>query len=390
MAYATIEEAHRGLTRWLAEDALPTWWSRGADLEHGGFFEKLRHDGTPTDDPRRTRVVARQIYVFAQAKRFGWFAEADAALDHGLRFFESRCLTPEGLVYSQVRPDGTVVKADFDLYDHAFALFGLAEAARVRSDADHWIAIGRRLREAMVAGWSHPDAGFEESRPRTLPLKANPHMHLFEAFLSFAEADPDGGWMDMAEAVASLAMARFIRPNGALTEFFDGDWQPSPGTEGRIVEPGHQFEWAWLLMRYAALGGRLDVLGAARRLAEIGEDRGVDPSRGVAFNELLDDLSLKDAQARLWPQTERIKAHVAAAARAPDTAARDAAEARVAAAASGLSRYFGTPLPGLFFDKMQPDGRFVDEPAPTSSLYHIVCAIAELEIYMAARRGRTG
>jgi hypothetical protein len=30
---------------------------------------------------------------------------------------------------------------------------------------------------------------------------------------------------------------------------------------------------------------------------------------------------------------------------------------------------------------MDEDGRFVDEPAPASSLYHIICAVASLKEY---------
>jgi mannose-6-phosphate isomerase len=50
-----------------------------------------------------------------------------------------------------------------------------------------------------------------------------------------------------------------------------------------------------------------------------------------------------------------------------------------ASAARGLMKYLDTPLRGLWRDKMLADGTLVDEPAPASSFYHIVCAVAELE-----------
>ena len=49
------------------------------------------------------------------------------------------------------------------------------------------------------------------------------------------------------------------------------EWNPAPGMPGRIVEPGHQFEWAWLLLRW---GGREDIArarAAALKLIEVGE-----------------------------------------------------------------------------------------------------------------------
>jgi mannose-6-phosphate isomerase len=76
---------------------------------------------------------------------------------------------------------------------------------------------------------------------------------------------------------------------------------------------------------------------------------------------------VRTARARLWPQTERLKAALTVG---------EPAEAL--AAFAGLQPFLATPAPGAFFDKMLPEGGFVAEPARASSLYHIVCAYAEL------------
>jgi mannose/cellobiose epimerase-like protein (N-acyl-D-glucosamine 2-epimerase family) len=95
---------------------------------------------------------------------------------------------------------------------------------------------------------------------------------------------------------------------------------------------------------------------------------------GLAFNSMLDDFSPHDAGARLWPQTERLKAGA--------LAARLTGEARyftmTISAAEGLMRYLDTPLPGLWFDRIDVRANIVDEPAPASSFYHLVAAVAEL------------
>ena len=44
----------------------------------------------------------------------------------------------------------------------------------------------------------------------------------------------------------------------------------------------------------------------------------------------------------------------------------------------GLQPFFGTPAAGACFDRMLPDGSFAAEPSRATSLYHIVCAYAEL------------
>ena len=47
-------------------------------------------------------------------------------------------------------------------------------------------------------------------------------------------------------------------------------------------------------------------------------------------------------------------------------------------AAKGLRRYLETGTPGLWHDRLKADGQFVQQSAPASSFYHIVCAIDEL------------
>jgi mannose-6-phosphate isomerase len=141
------------------------------------------------------------------------------------------------------------------------------------------------------------------------------------------------------------------------------------------VEPGHQLEWAWLLIRWARLRGRPDALAAAERLFQIGVGPGLDRGRGVALQQLLDDFSVHDPVARLWPQTEWLKAALAMSTTAPGDP--DLAD-QISKAGAALQLYLDTPVAGLWWDRLEPSGRFVDEPAPASSLYHIACAIAEL------------
>jgi len=80
---------------------------------------------------------------------------------------------------------------------------------------------------------------------------------------------------------------------------------PSQARRAVPSSRGHQFEWAWLLGRWATLRGNADADKAARRLFEIGS-KGVDPKRGVAMDELDEEFRPVRPTARLWPQTERL------------------------------------------------------------------------------------
>ena len=389
MSLRDLETEFSLLRDWLFDSALPLWAGRGTDPATGGFYEKLTPAGEPLDEPRRARVTARQVYVFATAGQLGW-SDSGRMLDYALANLFRHHLPAEGIVVASVAADGRVLRRDFDLYDHAFVLFALAEASRARGGDAALEARARALLASMQAGWAHPEGGFEEAQPRSLPLKANPHMHLLEAFLAWEALSADPAWRAMSDMIAEMGLARFIDPaTGALREYFDAAWQAMPAPPLDVVEPGHQFEWAWLLHRWGTLRGREDAHAAARKLSAIGEGAGVDPSQDLAVNELNADLSLRDGLFRLWPQTERLKAHAIAMARAPEGPAREAAAALACRAARGLRRHLAHPVPGAWWEHLGRDGLPHDltEPARASSLYHIICAIAETRAQLDLAQG---
>ena len=217
--------------------------------------------------------------------------------------------------------------------------------------------------------WARAPAGYWEGElPDATVRRQNPHMHLFEAALAIARTP----WRTAADLARADRVAQwfadhfFDRERGALPEVFDADWTPQRVDGAYLVEPGHHFEWAWLLGELAALGGR-DHTTLATQLSRFARQHGVDTTRNVAIDAIGSDGGVRSAQARLWPQTERIKAALTCA---------DAREA--VAAYDGLRPFLATPAAGACFDRMRPDSGFIAEPSRATSLYHIVCAYAEL------------
>jgi mannose-6-phosphate isomerase len=116
---------------------------------------------------------------------------------------------------------------------------------------------------------------------------------------------------------------------------------------------------------------------------EVGERFGVDPDRGVAFNELWDDMTPKDASAKLWPQTERVKAWCAVLTDCTNVQEGDSACRSLIQAILGLQRYLEFEPAGLWQELLRADGTFSREPTKASSFYHIVGAIETLDRCMA-------
>ncbi len=371
MATQTLDALAAYWRRWLFEDALPLWATAGVNPDTGGFEEAIGWDGRPVQAPLRARVQARQAYVFATAGALGWAGPWRETLQGGLAFIAAHYPRGDGLYRTRVARDGSALEGAPQLYDQAFFLFAAAAEARTDPQEATTLETGALAHlDAVEAHFRNPAGGFQEADPDR-PYQSNPHMHLFEAALAWEAVTGHPRWSTLADEIAQLCLERFIDArSGALREFFDARWSPAPGDAGRVVEPGHQFEWAWLLKRWSDSRGHTAAAAAARRLFEIGVSHGVDAGRGVAFNALDDGFAPLDPVARLWPQTERLKAAL--------VLAGDDRVEQAAAASAGLQRYTDVEPRGLWRDRLQPDGSFVEEPATASSFYHIVCALTVL------------
>ena len=357
--FMSLADAAKDYDVWLRTNALPLWATVGVDPANGGFREALTRDGVPADPFRRTRVQARQTFVFASAatERFPgpWLS---AALS-GMAFLRTQAHQPDGLFAAHADLNG-VASTSAGLYDHAFILLALAALSRAGEPGmeDEALALLGKL-----SVFRHR-TGFREAGSE--PFQANAQMHLLEAALAWEIVGQAPVWSALCDEIVDLALSRLIDDgDGALREVFDADWQPLQGEAARI-EPGHQFEWAWLLVRWGRARGNWRGEAAARQLFTIGR-LGFDDRRGVIVNSLRTDLSAKDSGARLWPQCEYLKAALVL----------DQSDAALEAANS-LFAFADMAAGGVWRERMRADGSFIDEPAPATSLYHLYLAIDEL------------
>ena len=371
-AHEPIDADARRLRDWLQRRALPIWSTLG-QREDGAFVERLALDGRRSSAPRRARVQARQIYVYAQAGLLGWQGPWARAVRSGLASLETDFLREDGLMRTLLDGDDRPLDEAAMVYDQAFYLLALATALKAGAlDRSAAVSRGAAVRAALETR-SAQNGAFHEAGD--FPFQSNAHMHLLEAALAWEEVSDDPEWAALADRVANLARTIFIDPaTGRLGELLDQTWKLEGGER---VEPGHQFEWSWLLARHARLRADEGQMEVARRLYVSGRD-GISQRHDVAIDALNGDGSVRVSQARLWPQTEWLKAALIMAGEAAEPA-RTAYMNDASAALRALWLYL-TP-DGLWRDKKLPNGSFVDEEAPASSLYHVVSAFSELAVF---------
>lgn len=352
------------LQHWLVDEAYPRWASLGYDERRGGFHELLDAAGPVAAAPRRARVQVRQIYCFARAAGFGWRGDAARLVTRGWEYFFRHYRRPDGLFRTLVAADGSVLDDRAYLYDQAFVLLALAESRRYRGAAPDLDEATHSLMLAIHRHFRRSGPGFaEEGATGPAPLP-NPHMHLLEAAQNWIAVSGEARWRELAEEITTLALDRMIDPHsGALFE-------PAADAD-RHLEPGHQYEWAWLLLR-GLRSTRERAAAAAARLVHAGEAHGL--RNGLVIMELREDFSPCDSTARLWSQTERLKAALALM----QLTKQRGYQTMAAGAIDMLLHYLRADAPGLWWDRLGAEGGPVPEPAPASTFYHLVCAIGEL------------
>lgn len=349
---------------WLCRVALPLWSEAGHDAADGSFVERLGLDGAPQHAvPRRVMVQARQIHVYATAARNGWFPTgAELAMRAGDAMIAHYCEADgaSGWAFS-CRRGGAVVEERRDLYAHAFVLLALAGLIRLDGQPRH-VALVHRTLSFLDREMADPAGGYVEQWPEAvLPRRQNPHMHLLEALLALHATGRCGDQTDRMDALVDLFGRRFLgREDDVLSERYDGQWNVI--VDERALEPGHHFEWIWLLTLYAAATDAT-VDPPIERLLRHGL-RGID--RHGRVMEVIDRNGPVVTNCRLWATMEAAKAL------APPLGAVPPSLPTLEAA----WRSFCAPAcPGGWIDRVDAQGNSLVEWMPASSLYHICTTI---------------
>ncbi|MFN3608691.1 MAG: AGE family epimerase/isomerase [Hyphomonas sp.] len=374
MSVSALQRRAREARDWLHDSCFPLWADYGVN-ETGLFPEALTTslDELPSEYTR-VRVQARQTYVFSEAWRLGWKRDTAAKLvNAGVTTLTSRALNAQGLAGRTLsHSSGHLVDETSDLYDTAFVLFSLAEAARgpgpaeIALPAAHGILANLELKARDAA-----NGGYAEVLPRPAQRQQNPHMHLLEACLSLHAAEPDAGHMTRAHDLVALFETRLTAgENGLLGEFFAPDWSPLPGDPGRIVEPGHQFEWVWLLHNYARHSGE-PLSPAAERLYTYALTT-LDAEGRTILTAARGGAPV-DASRRAWAQAEALKAHLAMF-----EARRDDRFAAAACRSFDVLMDEHLTEDGAWIEHIAADGAILSNTTPASTGYHVVLAFAEL------------
>ena len=286
---------------------VPLWQGPGWNAELALPYEALSPEHRPLPPQRyRAMACARQLYVFSSLigdPAFPAAAERAADLFRSLqRHFHD---AEHGGWFYSIDPQGAPLDTRKDLYTHAFIIFACAHYWAKVDDSIVASALNAALQvvaERFSDGKGLYEANLNQdwSSLNTGPLQ-NPLMHLAEAFLATLSVREDETVKAALLALADGMQQRFIEP--VHNEMLE---KPC-GAVDNWFEPGHQFEWLYLLessplLRSGALHASLD------RAFDFAEQVGVDLESGAVCGMLAPDGTLRDGTQRIWAQAEYLRA----------------------------------------------------------------------------------
>ena len=230
--------------------------------------------------------------------------------------------------------------------------------------------------------WRHKEIGFIEDPKNSIICRANPHMHLLEASLSWEENDLQINkkvWEKLSDEIIDLSITKLIDPKRKiLHELFDPNWNLSLKPDEQYIEPGHQYEWAWLIIKWCNLRKNYKYIEIANELINNAEKYGYDKKRKVCINSLDCNLKYLDRKAKLWPQTERLKALLYIESFSSNkTLIRN----NINDAIQSIKNYLQNTDQKIWHECIDEKGNFTLEPTKASSFYHVVTALCCLEDY---------
>jgi mannose/cellobiose epimerase-like protein (N-acyl-D-glucosamine 2-epimerase family) len=345
-----------------ARIVLPIWRGPGFHSSLQLPYEAVRADDyTPLPAVRyRAMACARQLYVFSEA---GDAAHA-GQLFHAMRryFHDAR----RGGWFYSVDLEGAPLDTTKDLYTHAFVIFACAHYAAATGDRDALQIIADttslvQSRFAAPGGLLHAALEADFSGVRTGALQ-NPLMHLTEAYLAAHETTGDPAYESMLARLAEAIAGTFLHaPTGAIAEL------PIGSADNRL-EPGHQFEWFYLVKRAGPVVAASGLEAHLSRAFDFARQYGVDRTTGGVCAALDETGAVKDATQRIWAQTEYLRA----------LATRGRPEDRETLALQ-IPRFQARFLHARgWYECITPGGEVARADMPSTTPYHLATAYASL------------
>jgi len=294
----------------LLDKTLPFWLNNSVDLEYGGYFNSLDHDGRVVSTDKYMWQLIRQVWTFAMMyNRFEPRPEWIEHASHGVDFMRRFGRADDGAWYFAVSRQGEPLRRRTDYFATTFAALAMAEYWRARGNEDDrkigLEAFDRAYRELPrpVPSPGHADGAS--------PLEMRYPMILLNVATELRTFIGEDRFQQVATECMDQIVPLFLdKDSGLLLERVAPDGSRLDSPAGTLVCPGHGCEAAWILVEAGQSIGKDEVINSSLEILRRTFDYGWDAEHGG----LMTFLNLTGAQPesalwdrkRLWVHTDTL------------------------------------------------------------------------------------
>lgn len=287
---------------------IPNWVNYGLSPQ-GYSYESLALNWTHNPVGRiRLLTQCRQLYTLSHASELGYLKGFEEQIRSLFNFTVDHYFVEGRWIFSR-NDNLDLLDQKSDAYALAFVLLSFSHYHRLTGDQTALEYINQ-TEQFLVTNMRHPKGGFYEAFPIEphVTRRQNPHMHLLEGFVAAYHATKEAKYLKHIEDMCELAHLYFVEPKTqTLREFFKSNLTLDDES-GHLVEPGHHFEWVWLLHQTYQITGRQQDLKLAAQLWHSATQFGMADNGGIINSFDGNTGKAVDAEKRIWPITEYLKA----------------------------------------------------------------------------------
>ncbi len=238
----------------LFDDLIPWWQEHSIDTKAGGYLTRLDRKGQPYSFDKDMWMTGRQVWMFSHlylqhAPRPLWLEIART----GAEFMLQHAFRPDGKMVFRTDRQGRPLASILSVYTKVFAAIGLAEYGQAAGDnasLERAHQLYGQLETELPKLTDTPLLGY--------PLEAEIDLHSRQLCLMTI------GWV-FGELFSEERFA--CDSSDAMHHILTRHWKPERGVllenigpqgeelfelpEGRLVNPGHALESAWMMLEIA-------------------------------------------------------------------------------------------------------------------------------------------
>lgn len=289
----------------------------------GGFYQNFRDDGSHFDAAQR-HLVSSARFVFNHALWYELYGdESDKeSVAHGVNYLRNRHRNPDTGAYVWLLEGDNNLDETNHCYGLAFVMLayswahraGIPNALQYMDETWHlmethfWDAEHELYRDEISADWA-----------AVSPYRGqNANMHSCEAMLAAFDVSGEARYLDRASLLAkNICVRQASLSNGLIWEHYDEswqiDWEYNLDDRKNLFrpwgfQPGHQTEWAKLLLILNNFQPQAWILPVAEQFFQRSMEAAWDKEHGGICYGFSPEGQVCDGDKYFWVQAESFSA----------------------------------------------------------------------------------